>query len=105
MCFLLVGDSLTQHDGFQFSTVDVDNDNTTEQCATMYVGAWWYNSCHVSNLCGEFKPSNFSEYGRGVQWHSWRGYYYSLQFAQMMIRPSVSPPTERFTQMMITPIV
>ena len=73
----------------QFSTKDVDNDVYPGHCATLFVGAWWYSSCHSSSLCGEFKPSNITQYAQGVIWRSWRGYYYSLQFAQMMIRPSV----------------
>ena len=73
----------------QFSTKDVDNDVYPGQCATRFVGAWWYSKCHSSNLCGEFKPSNVTDYAQGVIWSTWRGQYYSLPFAQMMIRPSV----------------
>ena len=72
----------------QYSTKDVDNDMSSTHCSAEYVGAWWYNSCHYSSLCGEFKPSSVTEYGRGVQWYTWKGYRYSLQFAQMMTRPS-----------------
>ena len=73
----------------QFSTKDVDNDVSATHCSSVYVGAWWYGKCHISNLCGEYKPSSVTDYAQGVVWKTWRGYFYSLQFAQMMIRPSV----------------
>ena len=86
---IFAGNSLTIHSGIQFSTKDVDNDKHPAQCPMTFVGAWWYDTCLNSNLRGEFKPSDVTEYGWGVQWHSWRGYYYSLHYSlQMMVRPS-----------------
>ena len=33
------------HDGMMFSTWDNDNDPSYDNCAQLYAGGWWYNSC------------------------------------------------------------
>ena len=44
---VVVGDSLNNHIGMKFSTIDVDNDNYPDNCAAMYPGGWWYMGCYV----------------------------------------------------------
>jgi len=83
-----VGDSLGNHNGHMFSTYDADNDAyTTGDCADMYRGAWWYTSCHSSNLNGEYRW--FGEtvpYARGVIWRHYKDYYYSMKSTEMKVR-------------------
>ena len=80
------GDSLTYHNANQFSTRDIDRDQRSHSCAPLYQGAWWYRTCHVSNLNGLYLNGSHSSYADGVNWHSWTGYYYSLPFAEMKLR-------------------
>jgi len=80
-------DSIIGHKGAKFSTKDKDNDNYLKSCAQRYHGAWWYTKCHASNLNGLYLRGNHSTYADGVNWKSWKGYYYSLKATRMMIRP------------------
>jgi len=81
-------DSLTGHVGFSFSTPDQDNDGHPQSCAILFRGAWWYSSCHSSNLNGEYKPTGVvTTYADGIIWRAWKEYYYSLKFVEMKIRP------------------
>jgi ficolin len=81
------GDSLLLHNGMKFSTLDQDNDIDGTSCAELYKGAWWYKKCHVSNLNGLYLRGQHASFADGVEWHSFRGYNYSLQFTEMKIRP------------------
>ena len=40
------GDKLSYHNGRKFSTKDRDNDESDNNCAVKYRGAWWYKSCY-----------------------------------------------------------
>ena len=70
-----VEDTLSQHDGMAFTTSDSDNDeHESENCAKLFVGAWWYRRCHSSNLNG-FNYNNGSlpelrpeYYAKGIIW-------------------------------------
>ncbi|CAH3173842.1 unnamed protein product [Porites lobata] len=81
------GDSLARHGGYSFSTKDRDNDGTSGSCATSYKGAWWYESCHQSNLNGLYHRGRHSSFADGVNWYHWKGYYYSAKRAEMKLKP------------------
>ncbi|XP_047493382.1 uncharacterized protein LOC125041980 [Penaeus chinensis] len=83
------GDSLTYHNGQKFSTKDRDLDTYAYNCAERYRGAWWYRSCLYSGLNGEYLAGRHSYVYQGVYWLTWRGAYYSLKTATMMIRPAI----------------
>lgn len=69
-----------------FSTIDSDNDNSKGNCATAFKGAWWYNSCHLANLNGEYLGGYYSTKPKGIVWATWKGYYYSLKSTRIMIK-------------------
>lgn len=81
------GDSLTQHDGYSFTTKDKDNDKDGDNCAQRYKGGWWYHSCYHSNLNGVYRHAKDSANAHGVSWNSWKRNYNSLKRAEMKIRP------------------
>uniref|UniRef100_A0ABM5F5H6 Tenascin isoform X1 n=1 Tax=Pogona vitticeps TaxID=103695 RepID=A0ABM5F5H6_9SAUR len=78
------GDSMTYHNGRSFSTYDKDNDSAITNCALSYKGAFWYKNCHRVNLMGRYGDNNHSQ---GVNWFHWKGHEYSIQFAEMKLRP------------------
>ena len=81
------GDSLAHHNRSKFSTRDQENDaHSSDNCAQVYKGAWWYNHCHNSNLNGLYHGGPHSSYADGVNWVAWRGYRYSLKFTEMKLR-------------------
>ena len=80
------GDSLRVHNRYRFSTRDQDNDAYGSNCAQVFKGAWWYNWCHRSNLNGLYHGGAHSSFADGVNWRTWKGYYYSLKFTEMKLR-------------------
>ena len=81
------GDSLISgHNNMAFSTKDRDNDRySSGNCAVRNTGAWWYNSCHNSNLNGKYLGNKRDN--RGARWKEFRSYL-SLKFTEMKLRPS-----------------
>ena len=59
------GDSLVYHRGKPFSTFDRDNGRDSRNCAKLFLGAWWYDSCLSSNLNGKWAATG----NRGPSWH------------------------------------
>lgn len=86
------GDSLTWHNGKQFTTLDRDHDAYTGNCAHYQKGGWWYNACAHSNLNGVwYRGGHYrSRYQDGVYWAEFRGGAYSLRKVTMMIRPNAN---------------
>ncbi|XP_004772068.1 fibrinogen alpha chain [Mustela putorius furo] len=92
------GTEYTSHADMQFSTYDRDRDQWEENCAEVYGGGWWYNSCQAANLNGiyypggSYDPRNNSPYEieNGVVWVPFRGADYSLRAVRMKIRPLVT---------------
>ncbi|KAL7645264.1 UNVERIFIED_CONTAM: hypothetical protein RMT77_003650 [Armadillidium vulgare] len=81
------GDGLSRHSGMNFTTQDQDNDTWNKNCAERFKGAWWYSTCHSSNLNGLPHKGNHSSYADGINWSPFRGQYYSLKYAKLSIRP------------------
>ena len=78
------GDSLSVHNGKEFTTKDSDNDpSSTTNCAIYYTGAWWYASCHDSNLNGLYGSS---ESGKGLIWYTFTGLTDSLAKTEIKIK-------------------
>ncbi|EDO40391.1 predicted protein [Nematostella vectensis] len=82
------GDSMSFHQNMTFSTIDHDSDAMEdESCAQMFTGAWWYKNCHEANLNGRYRHGPHKTFADGINWKTFRGYYYSLKSVRMMIRP------------------
>ncbi|CAH3194950.1 unnamed protein product, partial [Porites evermanni] len=80
------GDSLSYHRSQPFATKD-NGSESSRNCALTFKGAWWYHGCHYSNLNGLYHHGSHSSYADGVNWRTWKGYYYSAKRAEMKIRP------------------
>ena len=101
--YLLSGDSLSYHKDQQFSTKDVDNDHRgDESCSNTFLGAWWYNDCHHSNLNGHYFDENETPgYANGVVWDHFKGYHESLKRVTMKVRPAGFTPGETFNDICV----
>ena len=80
------GDGLALHNNRSFSTSDQDNDGSSSNCAVESSGAWWYASCHHSNLNGLYLGGGHVPYAHGVNWQPFKGYYHSLIFTEMKLK-------------------
>ena len=82
------GDSMSYHNGAYFTTKDSDHDHSHwVNCAQRYHGAWWYKTCHYSNLNGfYYRGGKHSSYADGINWYHWKGHYYSMKTVTMKIK-------------------
>ncbi|XP_056397081.1 ficolin-1-A-like [Hyla sarda] len=84
------GNSLVTQKDQAFSTKDRNNDksNRAEQsCAEYFKGGWWFESCHLSHLNGEYIKGLHLVKGKGLIWYSFRGNFYSLKSSEIKFRP------------------
>ncbi|XP_027491300.1 fibrinogen alpha chain [Corapipo altera] len=89
------GTEYTSHAQMKFSTFDLDQDHWEENCAEMYGGGWWYNSCQAANLNGiyylggHYDPRYNVPYEieNGIVWLPFKASDYSLKTVRMKIRP------------------
>ncbi|XP_053686484.1 microfibril-associated glycoprotein 4-like [Sabethes cyaneus] len=80
-------DSLIYHNKGKFSTFDNDNDENPTSCAMTYFGAWWYKSCHTSNLNSRYvRAGSNIEANKMIVWRKWKGDLHTLKKTRMMIR-------------------
>ena len=57
--------------GQKFSTSDNENDHSAVNCAVNFHGAWWYESCHSSNLNGRYHGGRHLSYADCINWYPW----------------------------------
>ena len=88
----------------KFTTKDRDNDlKNSRNYAIDFKSAWWYISCHESNLNdqylrgqylrdqylhGQYLRGRHVSYADGVNWYPWKRHYYSLKKTGMKFRNS-----------------
>ena len=90
--YTVSGDSMETSDQMQFSTRDMDNDNTVDvNCATKKQGPWWHNGCGLASLNGLYYDDG-AEHADGVFWKTWkisrngRPSFTTMKFTEMKIR-------------------
>jgi len=87
---MILGDSLIAvHNGKKFSTKDQDHDTYSGgHCAVNNHGAWWYQTCHTSNLNGKYYYSSQNTHVDGTTWDAFKQRH-SLKATEMKFRASV----------------
>lgn len=84
-----VTDSMLYNNGQRFTTKDRDQDTRpAANCAHVFKGAWWYKSCHHSNLNAFYDPSSAPS-GAVMCWKNFTGTveFTPLKTSRMLIRP------------------
>lgn len=77
-----VEDRFNYHDGMKFTTYDRDQDKNSINCAVYSYGAWWYNSCNLVNINGQYdRFKRESDTVKVLQWYPKR-----LTFVEMKVR-------------------
>ncbi|XP_025099997.1 ficolin-2-like [Pomacea canaliculata] len=80
------GDSMEYHNNQSFSTFDRDNDKNSANCAALRNGAWWYNSCHFTNLNSRYKADG-AKGPDGLNWFRAHSDWRSFNFSEMKMQP------------------
>lgn len=76
-----------------FTTKDVDNDLSKENCATEYSGGWWYRKCFHANLNAAYPPhdiqygncGDFVELPKYMSWESFNDCFGDIIYSIMGI--------------------
>lgn len=89
MLFLSAGDSLSDHDGQKFTTLDKDQDSdNNNNCARLCLGAFWYNNCIKTNPNGVYTWGFYNTLTAiGNVWSTWKGYDVGMKSIRMKIKP------------------
>ncbi len=80
------GDSLGYDNGNKFTTQDIDNDGWGN-CAQDWHSAWWFWSCSLAHLNGEYLRGSHNQRFEGILWYRFKGDYYSYKVAEMKVAP------------------
>ncbi|KAK2909541.1 hypothetical protein Q8A67_005378 [Cirrhinus molitorella] len=81
------GDSLSGHNGFKFSTFDMDQDAYENNCAKSHLGGFWYARCHSTNPNGVYLwGEDAAQFAIGNVWLSWKGYTVGMKSISMKIK-------------------
>ena len=82
------GDSLGDHDDFQFCTHDSSCASPRGRCASTYGGGFWFSrSCYSAMLTAPYRRTATPSNGKnGIEWGGWRGFDYSLKKVDMKFR-------------------
>ncbi|XP_060947620.1 microfibril-associated glycoprotein 4-like [Limanda limanda] len=81
-------DSISYHNGMKFSTFDKDQDTASHNCASSFMGGFWFNQCYHANPNGVYRwGQEKTPNGVGVSWNSWKTHNYSVKSMVMKVRP------------------
>lgn len=84
------GDSFSYHNNLGFSTYDVDNDRSGNNCAELHHSGNWFGTCMSTNINGEYhRAGKNQKYGVAVHWQHQTGFYNSLVYVDMKIRREI----------------
>ncbi|KAL3864321.1 hypothetical protein ACJMK2_006012, partial [Sinanodonta woodiana] len=77
------GDAMTYHNGMKFTTTDNDNDLYSDNCASVFHGAFWFQCCYYVNLNGLYVAADTLT---GVIWLTLSGQYAPMIYTEMKLR-------------------